>query len=278
MILSGTTKLAGIMGWPVAHSKSPRLHGFWLDALKVDGAYVPLAVSPDNLAQAVSVLPALGFRGVNLTIPHKESVLALCDEIDQSAKRMGAVNTLVVREDGSLHGSNTDAFGFLENLRRNSSWVPPAGPAVLLGAGGAARAIAVGLSDAGVSEIRIVNRTRKRTEALIETAAIENAVPVSWEDRDRSLSGAALLVNATSLGMVGKDTLEINLAALPETAVINDIVYTPLHTALLQAGTLRGNPVVDGLGMLLYQAQPGFEAWFGVRPDVTPALRQFVLA
>jgi shikimate dehydrogenase len=266
------------MGWPVAHSKSPRLHGFWLDTLKVDGAYVPLAVSPDNLAHAVSALPALGFRGVNLTIPHKESVLALCDELDQSAKRMGAVNTLVVLENGSLHGSNTDAFGFLENLQQNSSWLPPAGPAVLLGAGGAARAIAVGLSDAGVSEIRIVNRTRGRTEALIETAAIENAVPVSWEDRDQSLKGAALLVNATSLGMVGKAKLDINLAALPETAVINDIVYAPLLTPLLKAGTLRGNPVVDGLGMLLYQAQPGFEAWFGVRPDVTPALRQYVLA
>lgn len=275
---SGETKLAGVMGWPVAHSKSPRLHGFWLQRLNVDGAYLPLPVAPENLADAIVGLPALGFSGANLTIPHKEAALTMCDQLDNTAGRIGAVNTIVIDEGGALHGTNSDAFGFIENLRENSLWSASAGAAVLLGAGGAARAIAVALSDAGVPDIRIVNRTEEPARALIETTGIKNASFVSWDERDQVLDGAALVVNSTSLGMLGKPPLDLNLTALPTSAVVNDIVYTPLQTPLLAAAVARGNPIVDGLGMLLYQAVPGFEAWFGVRPEVTRELREFVLA
>lgn len=275
---SGETRLAGVMGWPVAHSKSPRLHGFWLRQLNVDGAYLPLSVAPEKLLDAVTGLTALGFRGVNLTIPHKEAVMPLCDQLDETARRIGAVNTIVVTKDGALQGTNTDACGFIENLRQNSSWTAAAGAAVLLGAGGAARAIAVALSDAGVRELRIVNRTVERVQRLIESTAVKNASFVSWDERDQALDGAALVVNATSMGMQGNPSLDLNLAALPTTAVVNDIVYAPLQTPLLAAAAARSNPSVDGLGMLLYQAVHGFEAWFGVRPDVTKELREFVLA
>lgn len=274
----GETGLAGVMGWPVAHSKSPRLHGFWLQQLNVDGAYLSLPVSPEKLLDKVAGLPALGFRGVNLTIPHKEAVMPLCENLDETARRIGAVNTIVVEEDGALQGINTDAFGFIENLRQNSSWTAAAGAAVLLGAGGAARAVAVALSDAGVRDLRIVNRTSERVQTLIGSTAIKNASFVSWDERHQALDGAALVVNATSLGMQGNPSLDLNLDALPTTAVVNDIVYAPLQTPLLAAATARSNPVVDGLGMLLYQAVPSFEAWFGVRPDVTKELREFVLA
>ncbi len=275
---SGETRLAGVMGWPVAHSKSPRLHGFWLRQLNVDGAYLPLPVAPEKLLDAVTGLPALGFRGVNLTIPHKEAIMPLCDQLDETARRIGAVNTIVVTKDGALQGTNTDAYGFIENLCQNSSWTAAAGAAVLLGAGGAARAIAVALSDAGVRELRIVNRTGERVQSLIESTAVKNASFVSWDERDQALDGAALVVNATSMGMQGNPPLDLNLAALPTTAVVNDIVYTPLQTPLLAAAAARSNPAIDGLGMLLYQAVPGFEGWFGVRPDVTKELREFVLA
>ena len=275
---SGETRLAGVMGWPVAHSKSPRLHGFWLRQLNVDGAYLPLPVAPEKLLDAVTGLQALGFRGVNLTIPHKEAIMPLCDQLDETARRIGAVNTIVVTKDGALLGTNTDAYGFIENLCQNSSWTAAAGAAVLLGAGGAARAIAVALSDAGVRELRIVNRTGERVQSLIESTAVKNASFVSWDERDQALDGAALVVNATSMGMQGNPPLDLNLAALPTTAVVNDIVYTPLQTPLLAAAAARSNPAIDGLGMLLYQAVPGFEAWFGVRPDVTKELREFVLA
>lgn len=278
MTLGGETRLAGIMGWPVSHSKSPRLHGFWLDELKIDGAYMPLAVSPKNLPRAVSGLAALGFKGANLTIPHKEAVVPLCDSLDDTAQRIGAVNMITVEEDGALAASNSDAFGFIENLRQNSGWAAADGPAVVLGAGGAARAVAVALSDAGVPEIRLVNRTASRAEALIDSAGIENAVTESWDDRHGALDGAALLVNTTSLGMIGHDPLDLDLAGLPPGAVVNDIVYAPLQTALLEAADARGNGVVDGLGMLLQQAVPGFEAWFGVRPEVSDRQRAFVLA
>ena len=273
----GQTRFAGVMGWPVEHSKSPRLHGFWLKKLQVDGVYIPLPVSPERLPEAIAGLPALGFRGVNLTIPHKERVIPLCDQLDETARRIGAVNTIVV-EDGVLHGTNTDAFGFIENLRQNSPWPAPAGAAVLLGAGGAARAIAVALSDDGVQDLRIVNRTGERVQSLIQSTGLKNASFVPWNERDQALDGAALVVNATSLGMQRNPKLDINLAALPKTAVVNDIVYAPLQTPLLEDAAARGNPVVDGLGMLLYQAVPGFKAWFGVSPDVTEELREFVLA
>ncbi len=276
MNLSGSAKLAGVMGWPIGHSRSPRLHGHWLDRHGIDGAYVPLAVAPENLNTALRALPALGFRGTNLTLPHKEAAVGICDSVTDQARRIGAVNTIVVGDDGALQGSNTDAYGFIENLRHGSGWQPADGPAVLLGAGGAARGLAIALADAGVTELRILNRTQARAESL--AAEIEPAAAAPWGDRTEALAGAALLVNSTTLGMTGQPALDLDLSRLPAGAVVNDIVYAPLETPLLADARARGNPVVDGLGMLLYQAQPGFEAWFGTRPEVDADLRDFVLA
>ncbi|RAU23708.1 shikimate dehydrogenase [Paramagnetospirillum kuznetsovii] len=277
-MISGKAKLAGVMGWPVSHSRSPRLHGFWLNQYGIDGAYVPLAVAPENLETALAALPRLGFRGCNLTVPHKEAALALVHAVEPLAARIGAVNTIVVQADGSLLGRNTDAFGFMENLRRGAPlWKPRSGPAVVIGAGGAARAVVAALVDEGVPDIRLINRSRDRAEALAADLGGPIGV-IAWEDREAALDGAALLVNTTTLGMSGQPPLQLSLAALPKTAVVNDIVYAPLRTEILVAALARGNVVVDGLGMLLWQAAPGFEAWFGVRPEVTPELRDFVLA
>ncbi|MDA8230177.1 MAG: shikimate dehydrogenase [Magnetospirillum sp.] len=278
MIPSGKARVAGVMGWPVGHSRSPRLHGYWLDALGIDGAYVPLPVRPEDFALAVAALPKLGFAGANVTVPHKEAAFALADEVDPMAARIGAVNTLVVLPDGLIEGRNTDAFGFLENLRQGASqWSPAAGPAVVLGAGGAARAVVAALAEAGVPEIRAANRSRERALAL-EAEFGGPVRAVAWEERSDALAGAALLVNTTTLGMAGAPPLDIDLAPLPAGAVVNDIVYAPLETELLAAARRRGNPTVDGLGMLLWQAVPAFEAWFGARPRVTAELRRFVLA
>jgi shikimate dehydrogenase len=277
MILSGKARLAGVLGWPVSHSRSPRLHGFWLEQLGIDGAYLPLAVAPDHLESVVRALPRMGFRGANVTVPHKEAVMALVDHLDPLARRIGAVNTLVVRDDGSLEGRNTDAYGFLENLRQGCpAWSPQSGPAAVIGAGGAARAVVAALTDAGVPEIRLANRSKERAEQLAADLSGPLRV-VDWAERAEMLESCALLVNTTTLGMSGQPRLELRLDRLPETALVNDIVYAPLETELLAAARARGNPVVDGLGMLLHQAVPGFEAWFGTRPRVTPELRDFVL-
>lgn len=274
MSLSGKAALAGVMGWPVSHSRSPRLHGYWLDQYAIDGAYVPLAVAPDRFDEALSGLQASGFRGVNVTVPHKEAAFRACDTIDPDAKRIGAVNTIVFGDDGSVQGSNTDAFGFIENIRQTVAW--PGGVAVVLGAGGAARAVCVALIDAGATEIRLINRTKRRAESL--SCEFGDIIKVEdWENRSNAQLDASLLVNTTSLGMTGQPALDIDLDSLPTSAIVNDIVYAPLETPLLAAARARGNITVDGLGMLLHQARPGFEAWFGTAPDVTPALRRFVL-
>ncbi|CAA7614028.1 Shikimate dehydrogenase [Candidatus Terasakiella magnetica] len=278
MIITAKARLAGVLGWPVSHSRSPRLHGYWLNRLGIDGAYVPLAVAPDNFAEVIRALPRMGFRGGNVTVPHKEAALVLVDELEPLAHRIGAVNTLVVRDDGSLLGRNTDAFGFYQNLRQGApDWAPGAGPAVVVGAGGAARAVVAALIDAEVPDIRLINRTAARAEALARDLEGPTRV-IAWAERDTALVDAALLVNTTTLGMVGEKSLDLDLSSLPTTAVVNDIVYVPLETDLLARARARGNRVVDGLGMLLWQAAPGFEAWFGVRPEVTPELRNFVLA
>ncbi len=287
MILSGRARLAGVVGWPVGHSLSPRLHGFWLEQHAIDGAYLPLAVAPEHFDSALRGLAEVGFRGVNVTVPHKQAALALCDEVAPLAARIGAVNTLVF-EDGRLRGSNTDAFGFLENLRQGAAawdlpawdppvWDPPAGPALILGAGGAARAAAVALLDAGVPDLRLANRTAVRAETLAQELGAQ-VTTVSWEQRGAALEDLALLVNTTSLGMTGQPPLDLDLDSLPTGALVTDIVYAPLETGLLARARARGNPVVDGLGMLLHQARPGFEAWFGVAPEITAELRAFVLA
>jgi shikimate dehydrogenase len=276
--LSGRARLAGVMGWPVGHSLSPRLHGHWLRRHRVDGAYLPLAVPPDRLAQALRALPALGFRGCNLTIPHKEAALALVDRATPLASRVGAVNTVVVEPDGTLSGDNTDGFGFLASLAAGAPrWRADAGPAVVLGAGGAARAVAVSLLDAGAPEVRLLNRTPDRARSLVRE--LEGpVVAVPWSERATALSGAALLVNTTSLGMAGQPPLVLALDALSRTALVTDVVYSPLITPLLAVARSRGNPVVDGLGMLLHQARPGFRAWFGTDPTVDDELRTVVLA
>jgi shikimate dehydrogenase len=276
MSISGKAKLAGVMGWPVGHSRSPRLHGYWLKHLGIDGAYVPLAVKPEDFEQVLRALPRMGFAGANVTVPHKEQALALADHVEPLARRIGAVNTLVVRPDGSIEGRNTDAFGFLENLRHGAPHWNVAEPAVVLGAGGAARAVCAALVDAGVPDIRLVNRSRDRAEKLAAEIGGRFTV-VDWESGADALAGVGLLVNTTTLGMSGQPPLVLDLSALPLHAVVNDIVYAPLMTDLLVAAAARGNRAVDGLGMLLWQALPGFEAWFGARPEVTPALRAYVL-
>jgi shikimate dehydrogenase len=281
MKITGAARLAGIMGWPVAHSRSPLLHGFWLDKTGINGAYVPLPVRPEHLEQALRALPLLGFRGCNLTIPHKQAALRVADHIDPLARRIGAANTIVVADDGSLEASNTDIYGFRENLRDCvPDWDPLAGAAVVLGAGGSSRAVVAALTDAGVGEIRIVNRTRSHAEAVVaDLATAETAITVHrWQSASAVLEGAALLVNTTSLGMSGEPPLDLDLSSLPPSAPVVDIVYVPLETELLATGRRRGHPVVDGLGMLLHQGRPGFEAWFGARVQVSPELRAAIVA
>ncbi len=277
-MISGKARVAGVIGWPASHSASPFLHNYWLEQYGIDGAYVPLAVAPENLDAALRGLAGLGLAGVNVTVPHKESALAAMDQIDSAAQRIGAVNTIVISETGALTGSNTDGFGFVENLRAGvTGWNAGEGPAVVIGAGGAARAVCAALIDEGVPGIRIANRTRARADALAD--ALGNPLNVvGWDERDSALDGAALVVNTTTLGMTGAPPLDLALDALPATAVVNDIVYAPLETPLLGAARARGNPAVDGLGMLLHQARPGFKAWFGHDPEVTGALRDHVLA
>lgn len=277
MILSAKARVAGIVGWPVGHSRSPRLHGYWLERYGIDGAYVPMAVPPGRLGEALRALPALGFAGANITIPHKEEALRICDKADSEARRIGAVNTVSVGADGALRGSNTDAYGFVESLRAALPDWRAEGAALVVGAGGAARALIVALLDAGYGEVRLCNRTDARATALArEFGAPCMAAP--WADRAAAVGGAALVANATAGGLAGKPALDLPLDALAEGAVVADIVYTPLTTPLLAAAARRGARCVDGLGMLLHQARPGFAAWFGVDPRVDEGLRRFVLA
>ncbi len=277
MSLTGRTRLAGVLGWPVAHSLSPRLHNRWIAEAGLDAAYLPLPVAPENFAQAVRSLRDLGFAGANVTLPHKEAAKALADSLSPAAERIGAVNTLVFR-DGTIHGDNTDGAGFLANL---TQWWPEwrPGPCALLGAGGAARAIAVALLDAGCPDLTIANRSQVRAEELAAELARWSSAEITvlpWEARADRLEAITLLVNTTSLGMQGKPALDMDLSGLPATAGVADIVYTPLETPLLGAAQRRGLRAIEGLGMLLHQAVPGFEAWFGHRPQVDMATRRYV--
>lgn len=276
--LSGKAKVAGVMGWPVGHSRSPRLHGHWLQRYGIDGAYVPLPVKPEAFERALRALADLGFAGCNVTVPHKEAALAACDTVSRTARAIGAVNTIVLR-DGAVLGDNSDAFGFIENLRQEApDWQATAGPALVLGAGGAARAVIHALLEAGVPELRLVNRTRARAELLAGELDRGGRIRVGdWEARGALLADAGLVVNTTALGMCGQPALELPLGGLPPAALVTDIVYSPLETPLLAAARARGNPAVDGLGMLLHQARLGFRQWFGVEPAVDAALRRAVL-
>jgi shikimate dehydrogenase len=270
-------RLAGLIGNPVAQSRSPKLHGYWLEHYGIAGAYVPMRVEAGRIEDALRGLVALGFAGCNVTIPHKEAVFRLVDRRDPAAEKMGAVNLVVVEADGSLTGYNKDGYGFIENLREGRDWRASAGAAVVLGAGGGARSAVVSLIEAGVPEVRLINRTRERAEALAK--AFGGPVTVlDWERRHAALAGAALVVNTTSLGMVGQPGLDLDLTALPVSALVCDIIYNPLETALLAAAKARGNATVNGLGMLIHQARPAFHAWFGVDPKPTAELRAMLEA
>ncbi len=271
-------KLAGVMGWPVAHSRSPVIHNHWIAEHGLKGAYVLLPVQPVQIESALRSLPVLGFAGCNLTIPHKVAALNVVDRVDPLAQRIGAVNTIVVEPDGSLTGKNTDGYGYIQSLRdAQPAWKATTGPAVVLGAGGAARAVIVGLIDSGASEIRLTNRSwAKAHDMAQEFGGPVRAIP--WEDRHDALAGAALLVNTTNQGMHGEAALDLRLDKLPAHALVSDIIYVPLETPLLEAARLRGHMTVNGLGMLLNQARPAFAAWFGVEPAITAGLVTKVLA
>ena len=264
------------MGWPVMHSRSPALHNYWFRQHGLAGTYVPLAIEPDALDVALRALAPLGFAGCNLTIPHKQRAMLVVDDVDAMAHKIGAISCVTVRPDGSLAGTNNDGYGFIHNiLQQQPDWRADAGPAVVIGAGGGARAVAYSLADRGAPEIRVINRTFGRAHALAsEFGPPLTAVP--WEDRHPALAGAATLVNTTSQGMVGQPPLDLTLDALPTSALVCDIVYVPLETVFLENARRRGNPAVDGLGMLLHQARPAWKAWFGIDPEVTEELRAVV--
>jgi shikimate dehydrogenase len=271
------TRRACVIGWPVEHSRSPVIHRYWLDEYGIDGAYEKEAVRPEELGRFLQELSGHGYVGANVTLPHKEAALRAAGAADAAALAIGAANTLWLDEKGALHASNTDAYGFVTNLDAEApQWNEGVGLAMVLGAGGAARAILYGLLAAGVPRILLANRTKTKAETLARVFGPQIEV-IDWEERAAKLSACGLLINSTSLGMTGQPPLDIDISALPRSAIVADIVYAPLLTPLLVEAAKRGNTVVDGLGMLLHQAVPGFERWFGVRPHVTPALRAHVL-
>ena len=269
--------LAGVIGNPIGHSKSPLIHGHWLKRYGIKGQYLPLQVDEDDLRAVIRAMPKMGFVGANVTLPHKVAALQIADHLSDRAILIGAANTLIFREDGQIHADNTDGYGFMANLRHGApGWDPKAGPAVVLGAGGAARAILVALADAGVPEILLSNRTRPKAEALRSEFGTRIRV-VDWVQAGNVLEEATLVVNTTSLGMTGQPELRVPLDGLQSGTIVNDIVYNPLETRLLRTAREMGCVAVDGLGMLLHQAVPGFERWFGPRPEVDDDLRRAVL-
>lgn len=268
--------LAGVMGWPVMHSRSPLLHNYWLRKHALCGTYVPLAIRPEGLAAALRALPALGFAGCNLTLPHKQQAMPIVDEVDEVARRIGAISCVTVKPDGTLTGTNNDCYGFIQNLKHElPDWKADAGPAVVLGAGGGARAVCYALLLERAKEIRLINRSFTRAQELAaEFGSKLHALP--WAQRHDALDGAAMAVNTTSLGMTGQPALDIRLDALPTTALAADIIYTPLETPFLAAARQRGNATSNGLGMLLHQGRPAWKLWFGIEPVVTAELRLMI--
>jgi shikimate dehydrogenase len=275
---NNTFGIAGLLGWPVAHSRSPVIHNHWLAQFGIPGRYVLFAVPPEKLEAAVRGIAALGLRGCNVTTPHKQAIFPLLDRVDDLARKIGAVNTVVVEKDGTLTGFNNDGNGFILSLRdADPNWRPDSGPVLVLGAGGASRAVVASLAAHGATEIRVTNRTIDKAREIAD--AVGSAVKiVRWEQREDALDGVALLANATSLGSAGKPALDISLDRLPKTAIVGDLIYVPPETPLLAAARARGNITVNGLGLLLNQARPAFNAWFGVMPEITPALRQAIAA
>jgi shikimate dehydrogenase len=270
--------MAGVMGFPVMHSRSPKLHNYWLQKHGILGHYMPLAIEPSNIERALRALPALGFAGCNLTMPHKETAIAIMDRVSPLVRKVGAMNCVIVAPDGSLEGHNFEAFGYAESLVQEvPDWKADAGPIVLLGAGGGARAVVAGLAERGAREIRVINRSPERAAKLAETLG-SPVVTLPWDVRHDALADATLVVNSTSQGMHGQPPLDLRLDKLPTNAVVSDLIYTPKATPLLAAAAARGNRTVNGLGMLLNQARPAFKAWFGVMPDLTPDLRASIEA
>jgi shikimate dehydrogenase len=268
--------LAGVMGWPVMHSRSPMLHNYWLRKHGLTGTYVPLAIRPEHLAGALRGLHPLGFAGVNVTIPHKQEAMKIVDEVDALAKSIGAISCIVVRPDGSLWGTNNDCYGFIHAVRQeHPGWRADAGPIVVVGAGGGSRAVCYGLAREGAKEIRLVNRSVARAKGVeAEFGGPIKALP--WEQRHDALEGVAMVINTTSCGMVGQPPLDLRLDKLPKSALAADIIYIPLETPFLAAARARGNRTINGLGMLLNQGRPAWKAWFGIEPEVTPELRAMV--
>jgi len=271
-------KLAGVMGMPIYQSRSPILHNYWLGKYGIKGAYGHFPVELKNLEAAIRGLSALGLAGCNITLPHKVHAMKMMDHIDPLAQRMGAINCIVVQEDGALHGFNHDGYGYIQSVKdAKPEWRADEGPLLVLGAGGAARAIVISLVDAGATEIRLVNRTPAKAQEL--ATGLESVVKVfDWSERNECMRDAAMLINTTSQGMYGQPPLDVQLDALPLTALVSDAVYIPLETPLLEKARLRGNTTVNGLGMLLNQARPAFKSWFGVMPEISKELKETVLA
>ncbi len=273
-----TIPLAGVVGWPIAHSRSPLLHNHWLQRYGIKGHYVAMGVKAQNFESAIRALPLLGFQGVNITIPYKETVLGIASSVTDRASLIGAANTLIFKENGGIHADNTDGYGFIQNLRQTvPDWNPASGPALVLGAGGASRAVISALLSEGATEIRLTNRTRHRADMLKDQFGAKVSVH-DWVHRSSMVDGATTIVNTTSLGMENQPELNMRLESCHPDAVVSDLVYTPLMTPLLRDAEARGLRAVDGLGMLLHQGVPGFEMWFDKRPIVDDALRQAVLA
>lgn len=271
-------KLAGVMGWPVAHSRSPIIHNHWIRQYSLHAAYGHFTVEPHRVGEAIHGLRALGLAGCNITIPHKVEAMQFVDVIHPLAQRIGAINCVVVQEDGQLAGYNHDGYGFIHSLlEAQPHWRADTGPIVVLGAGGASRAILVSLIDGGAKEIRLINRTRANAEQLADEFGPVIRV-MDWSEKEAALDQAVLLVQTTNQGMHGEPPLDLNLMNLPSSALVADIIYTPLETPLLAQARMRGNDTVNGLGMLLHQARPAFASWFGVDPQVSPELMQAVLA
>ncbi len=266
--------MAGVMGWPVMHSRSPLMHNYWLEQQGLLGTYVPLAIEPGKLEAALLALHPLGFAGCNLTIPHKLEAMAIVDEVDDVANKIGAISCVVVGEDGTLFGTNNDWLGFIGNIKQHApDWRADMGPIAVIGGGGGSRAVCYGLIQEGAKEIRLVNRTHSKALNIAE----EYNGPITvypWEDRHDVLEGVTMAVNVTSQGMVGEAALDINLEKLPGTALVADIIYTPLETPFLTQARERGNATVNGLGMLIHQGPPAWKRWFGIEPEVTDELRE----
>jgi shikimate dehydrogenase len=273
-----TFAIAGLLGWPVAHSRSPVIHNHWLAHHGIPGRYVLFPVPPEKLEAAVRGIATLGLRGCNVTTPHKQAIFPLLDRVDDLARKIGAVNTVVVEKDGTLTGFNNDGNGFIQSLcDADPQWRPDSGPILVLGAGGAARAVVASLAAQGATEIRVANRTPGKAQEIADAVGAAVKV-VPWEARTDALDGVAMLANATSLGMTGKPALDMPLDRLRKDALVGDLIYIPPETPLLAAARARGNITVNGLGLLLNQARPAFNAWFGIMPEITPALREAIAA